>query len=36
MYTAGRVLGHEVEDGQVILDAELPERTVERYREHLV
>ena len=36
VYNAGRVTGHEVEDGHVMLDAELPERMVERYREHLV
>jgi GTP-binding protein HflX len=36
VYTAGRVVSHEVEGGHVTLDAELPERMVERYREHLV
>jgi GTP-binding protein HflX len=36
VYTVGRVLGHEVEGGHVTLDAELPRRMVERYREHLV
>jgi len=36
VYTAGRVVSHEVEDGHVTLDAELPERMVERYREHIV
>jgi GTPase len=36
VYTAGRVTGHEVDGGHVTLDAELPERMVERYREHLV
>jgi GTPase len=35
VYAAGRVLGHVVEDGEVRLDAELPVRLVERYREHL-
>jgi GTP-binding protein HflX len=35
VYSAGRVLGHEVEDGHVVLEAELPGRAVERYREHL-
>jgi len=35
VYGAGRVLGHEVHDGQVVLDAELPGRAIERYREHL-
>ena len=33
VYAAGRVLRHEVEDGQVTLEAELPERALERYRE---
>ena len=33
VYAAGRVLSHEVEDGQVTLEAELPERALERYRE---
>jgi GTP-binding protein HflX len=36
VYTAGRVMSHEVEDGHVTLDAELPQRMVDRYREHLV
>jgi GTP-binding protein HflX len=36
VYTAGRVTGHEVDGGHVTLDAELPERMVERYREHIV
>ena len=35
VYGAGRVLSHEVEGGQVRLTAEIPERLVERYREHL-
>ena len=35
VYAAGRVLGHVVEDGEVLLDAELPGRIVERYREHV-
>ena len=35
VYAAGRVLGHEVEDGDVLLDAELPERALERYRDRL-
>ncbi|MFI4941964.1 MAG: GTPase HflX [Burkholderiales bacterium] len=35
VYSAGRVLSHEVEDGQVTLEAELPERALERYRESL-
>jgi GTPase len=33
VYASGRVLSHEVEDGQVTLEAELPERALERYRE---
>jgi len=33
VYAAGRVLQHHVEDGQVLLDAELPERALERYRD---
>jgi GTP-binding protein HflX len=36
IYTAGRVVAHEVEDGHVTLEAELPQRMVDRYREHLV
>ena len=36
VYNAGRVVAHEVEDGHAIIDAELPERMVDRYREHLV
>jgi GTP-binding protein HflX len=35
VYAAGRVLGREVEDGDVLLEAELPERALERYREQL-
>ena len=35
VYAAGRVLSHEVSDGQVTLEAELPERALERYREFL-
>jgi len=35
VYGAGRVLGHEVHDGRVVLDAELSGRAIERYREHL-
>jgi GTP-binding protein HflX len=35
VYASGRVLGHVVEDGEVQLDAELPARLVERYREHV-
>jgi len=33
VYAAGRVLSHEVEDGRVTLEAELPERALARYRE---
>jgi GTPase len=36
VYAAGRVLGHEVRNGRVVLDAEIAGRTVERYRGHLV
>jgi 50S ribosomal subunit-associated GTPase HflX len=36
VYHAGRVVAHQVEDGHVTLDAELPERMIDRYREHLV
>jgi GTP-binding protein HflX len=35
VYAAGRVLGHEVVDGRVLLDAEISPRALERYREHL-
>ncbi len=35
VYSSGRVLGHEEEDGHVVLDVELPGRAVDRYREHL-
>jgi len=35
VYSAGRVLSHEEEDGQVTLEAELPERALPRYRESL-
>ncbi len=35
IYAAGRVLQHDVEDGQVLLEAELSERTLERYRDAL-
>jgi len=35
VYSTGRVLRHEVEDGCVRLEAELPERALERYREQL-
>jgi GTP-binding protein HflX len=35
-YAAGRVLAHEVVDGRVVLEVELPGRLLERYREHLL
>jgi GTP-binding protein HflX len=35
VYAAGRVLGHVVDDGEVEIDAELPGRLVERYRENV-
>ena len=35
VYAAGRVLSHDVEDGDVLLEAELSERALERYREQL-
>jgi GTPase len=36
VYTAGRVVSHEVDGDEVTIDAEIPERLVARYREHLV
>jgi len=36
VYTSGRVVSHEVEGDEVTIDAEIPERLVARYREHLV
>ncbi len=36
VYGAGRVVGHEVEGDQVTIEAELPERFLSRYREHLL
>jgi len=36
IYTAGRVVSHEVDGDEVTIDAEIPERLVARYREHLV
>jgi GTP-binding protein HflX len=36
VYTAGRVVAHEVDGDEVHIQAELPERLVERYREHLI
>jgi GTP-binding protein HflX len=35
VYNAGRVVAHEVDGDEVRLEAEIPERLVERYREHL-
>ncbi len=35
VYASGRVLAHEVVDGRVVLDAEIPGRALERYREHI-
>ena len=35
LYSVGRVVSHEVRDGEVRIVAELPERFLERYREHL-
>jgi len=35
VYAGGRVLSHDVEGGDVLLEAELPERALERYREQL-
>ncbi len=35
VYASGRVLAHEIVDGRVVLDAEMPGRTLERYREHI-
>jgi GTP-binding protein HflX len=36
VYGAGRVVAHQVLDDQVEIEAEIPARLVERYREHLV
>jgi GTP-binding protein HflX len=35
VYASGRVLEHEEEEGEVTLQAELPERLLARYRENL-
>jgi GTP-binding protein HflX len=35
VYAAARVLAHEVVDGRVVLEAEMPGRALERYREHV-
>jgi GTPase len=36
VYTSGRVVAHEVDGDEVRIEAEIPERLVERYREHLL
>ena len=36
VYAAGRVTAHEVRGEDVTLEAEIPERLLERYREHLL
>jgi GTPase len=36
VYGSGRVMGHQATGDEVVLDAEIPERLIERYREHLV
>jgi len=36
VYTAGRVVAHEVDGDEVRIEAELPARLIERYREHLI
>ncbi|HVR69251.1 MAG TPA: GTPase HflX [Vicinamibacteria bacterium] len=36
VYTAGRVVAHEVDGDEVRIQAELPERLIERYRPHLI
>ena len=35
VYASGRVLAHELVNGRVVLDAEMPGRALERYREHI-
>lgn len=35
VYASGRVLGHDVVGGRVVLEAEMPGRALQRYREHL-
>ena len=35
VYAAGRVVAHEVLGDEVMLEADIPERLLERYREHL-
>jgi len=36
VYSSGRVLAHEVSGGEVNIEAEMPERMIERYRAHIV
>ncbi len=36
VYTSGRVIAHEVRGDEVRIEAEIPERMLERYRENLV
>jgi GTPase len=36
VYSAGRVVAHEVDGDEVRIQAELPARLIERYREHLI
>lgn len=36
VYSAGRVVAHELHGEEVRIEAELPERLLERYREHLI
>jgi GTP-binding protein HflX len=36
VYAAGRVRSHEVQDGEVTIEAEIPGRLLSRYRRHLV
>jgi hypothetical protein len=36
VYAAGRVVAHEVGGDEVTLEADIPERLLERYREHLL
>jgi 50S ribosomal subunit-associated GTPase HflX len=36
LYTAGRVLTHEVEGDEVRIEAEIPLRLVERYKERML
>jgi GTP-binding protein HflX len=36
IYGAGRVTAHEVHGEHVLIEAELPARLVDRYRDHLV